>query len=264
MKEEVGSFTPEHEFEGPKRSRIRCILFCVTLITLVGLGIVLAIIFTQVSDAPSLIVHPKDLLVMESWKDREETREYMASLNAFADLYNGPAGEDLMSCSVGDDKGDGQCIFQMSWLQSPCSKDEEWGFRDFKPCLLLSFNEPRDWVPEPYTYPDELPEEMPKSLRKHIKNALKNGNSTKFLWVSCGGEYPADTEALGEPVLSPWPGFPSFYFPMRHDTSQEATPVLGLHIANAQSSVLISIVCHFWAKNLPIPYVAARIEYLMI
>ncbi|XP_045124792.1 sodium/potassium-transporting ATPase subunit beta-2-like [Portunus trituberculatus] len=100
---------------------------------------------------------------------------------------------------------------------------------------------------------------MPDSLRTHIESALAQSYPMLFLWVSCTGKYPADKEFLGPVELSPWQGFPLYYFPVR--TSSRA-PILGLLLKHPEYGMLISIECHFWAKNLKTPHVAARIEFI--
>ncbi|KAG0727749.1 Sodium/potassium-transporting ATPase subunit beta-2 [Chionoecetes opilio] len=92
-------------------------------------------------------------------------------------------------------------------------------------------------------------------------------SDTAVLWVSCSGETPADTESLGTAELHPWQGIPFMYFPVRQDSNPQTIPLLALKLNNPQRKSclklagLISIRCHFWAKNLDSQHIAAASSY---
>ncbi|KAG0724223.1 Sodium/potassium-transporting ATPase subunit beta-2 [Chionoecetes opilio] len=124
---------------------------------------------------------------------------------------------------------------------------------------------PMDWVPEPYESPNDLPMEMPESLRRHIEDVFvdKDQTTTDVRDAAHVGETPADTESLGTAELHPWQGIPFMYFPVRQDSNPQTIPLLALKLNNPQPGVLISIRCHFWAKNLDSQHIAARIQLLV-
>lgn len=266
MTGDVAGFTPENEVQGSTRSRIRCIILCVTLLTLVGLIIVVAIAFTYATDPPGLLVHPDEVMILdESFGKGSGSQHYVDAMNEFVSNYdNAPLTQNIVECSFGNDPKSGEeCVFRRLWLGGRCHEEDGWGYSQRQPCFLLTFNEPKDWVPEPYTSPDELPEEMPTSLRTYIQSRFTHNYPTQFLWVSCTGEYPADTEYMGEVMLYPWPGFPVYYFPVRHATNPHSVPMLALHLLEPHRNILIGITCHFWAKNLKPPHIATRLELLI-
>ncbi|KAG0727750.1 hypothetical protein GWK47_033989 [Chionoecetes opilio] len=110
MASEVAGFTPEHEVQGSKRSRILCIILCVTAITLVGLAIAVTLVITYAPVAPA--------------------RERSSSAN-------------LRSCSLSDGPNNQyDCIFDPTWVYDVCSaQKDDWGYRLNSPCFLLVFNE---------------------------------------------------------------------------------------------------------------------------
>lgn len=55
---------------------------------------------------------------------------------------------------------------------------------------------------------------MPLDLKEHIKSLT--AKQRKQIWISCRGENPADTEAVGPIQYIPSRGFPSFFYPFKN------------------------------------------------
>lgn len=265
MTGEVAEFTPEHEVQGSRRSRRRRIVVCVALIVLVCLAVAVGLAVTYAADdSPGLLVYPDtkiDLRPGDQYGHRVE--QYIQAMTDFQTKFEDTVllPDYLADCRFGYQRPEGtECRYDFRWLDGTCNKWENFGYyNDDKPCIVLAYNEPREWTPEPYTSPDELPNEMPQSLREHIELLFSRSEPTQFLWVSCTGIYPADKEFLGLVDITPWHGFPLYYFPVEAN----ARPLLlSLVLSGPEYGVVIGIECHFWAKNLETPHVAARINFV--
>ena len=69
-----------------------------------------------------------------------------------------------------------------------------------------------------------------------------------MVWVSCEGENPADQEYLPDIKMTPFHGFPAYYFPYTK-TPGYRSPLIGVMFWNPEPNVLINIECRLWAKN---------------
>ncbi|KAK8404739.1 hypothetical protein O3P69_007764 [Scylla paramamosain] len=186
MTGEVAGFTPEHEVQGSKRSRIRRIVVCVTLITLVGLAVVVGLAVTYASaDSSGLIVYPDTFIDLDPnymIGDKSAKQHYIDVLKDFEAAYTDatPSAQNLADCSFSYKLRDGmECRYEFMWLGSACNQANNFGYMDDQPCIVLAFNEPREWTPKPYTSPEELPKEMPESLRTHIESLFASSHPTQ-------------------------------------------------------------------------------------
>ncbi|KFB35476.1 AGAP009595-PA-like protein [Anopheles sinensis] len=96
-----------------------------------------------------------------------------------------------------------------------CTKENQYSFKAKKPCIFLKLNKIFNWVPDVYNTSTNLPEKMPQDLKDHIKTK-EVSKETDMVWVSCGGENPADNEHIGAIQYYPRRGFPAYYFPYKN------------------------------------------------
>lgn len=93
----------------------------------------------------------------------------------------------------------------------PCITENGYGYNQSAPCIFMKLNRIYDWMPEFYNDTETLPMEMPADLKQHIKD-LKPEQRNQ-VWVSCGPEWPADSEAIGSIAYYPSRGFPGYFYP---------------------------------------------------
>jgi sodium/potassium-transporting ATPase subunit beta len=96
-----------------------------------------------------------------------------------------------------------------------CQTGQAYGYNNSAPCIFLKLNRIYGWIPEYYNDSTNLPDDMPKGLKEHIIS-LPEAHRNQ-VWVSCGGESPADRDILGnaDDVVEYFPsrGFPSYFYP---------------------------------------------------
>ena len=66
-------------------------------------------------------------------------------------------------------------INQEELFRGPCTSENNYGFRDGKPCILIKLNKIYKWKPEPYETEDEFPEDIPDTIRTAFKTNIENG-----------------------------------------------------------------------------------------
>ncbi|XP_058167699.1 sodium/potassium-transporting ATPase subunit beta-2 isoform X2 [Anopheles ziemanni] len=129
-----------------------------------------------------------------------------------------------------------------------CTKENQYSFKAKKPCIFLKLNKIFNWVPDVYNTSTNLPEKMPQDLKEHIK-AKEVSKETDMVWVSCGGENPADNEHIGAIQYYPRRGFPAYYFPYKNIDGY-LPPVVAVYFEEPKTGVLINIECRAWARNI--------------
>ena len=61
------------------------------------------------------------------------------------------------------------------YCQGNCTKENKFGFRDGRPCILIKLNKIFGWEPIPYEE-RYLPEDFPQDLEKKMKKNKEEGN----------------------------------------------------------------------------------------
>lgn len=130
----------------------------------------------------------------------------------------------------------------------PCSKSNDYGYGNGRPCVFLKLNKIFNWQPEYYDNPKDLPLDMPEDLREHITN-----NTTEVerqqIWVSCNGQRGLDKEKVGPIKYYPSRGFPAYYYPYINQKGYKS-PLVAVQFEKLTTKQLISVECRAWAKNI--------------
>jgi len=190
----------------------------------------------------------------KNWVDR---------LDSFLEVYRDIDKEakpnaNRVECSFAMDVGQGQyCKVKTDELiTGDCTKKNNYGFKEGKPCILIKLNKIYGWKPEP-TEVKDLPVEMPEELVKYINNTATEEEKNQMIWFSCEGENPADKEHIGPIVYYPKPGVPIYHYPYENQEGYRS-PAVFAHFSNPKHGVLISVTCKAWAKNIKHDYMERR------
>lgn len=129
----------------------------------------------------------------------------------------------------------------------PCTMKNGYGYNKSAPCIFLKLNKIFNWVPDYYDDINNLPEEMPTDLKLYI--ASLPVNNRKQVWVTCGGENPADREILGPVKYYPKRGLASYYYPYKN-VKGYLSPLIAVQFERPGLHRIINIECRAWAKNI--------------
>jgi sodium/potassium-transporting ATPase subunit beta len=129
-----------------------------------------------------------------------------------------------------------------------CTKENSFNYGKGEPCIFLKLNKIFNWQPELYNDTTKLPDKMPKDLKEAIKQP-KLQDKLNTVWISCGGENPADVENIGPIAYYPNRGFPGYYFPFQNQLGY-MPPIVAIHFEKPKTGVLINIECKAWARNI--------------
>ena len=134
---------------------------------------------------------------------------------------------------------------------TPCAREKHFGFDEASPCVIIKINKIYGWIPEPFDIP---PSEA--FVGNLTEKEQKIANETKFLWVSCEGEYAFDKDQLfGE--IDYYSEFPSRkiggvkinHYPYRNQANY-LSPLVFAHFRGVTKDTLVKVRCRLWAKNM--------------
>ncbi|KAK3858465.1 hypothetical protein Pcinc_035345 [Petrolisthes cinctipes] len=214
----------------------------------VVLGIVV-IIINIIPDAtnPGITLHPSQVVI--SYNSSHKHNEYITELDKFIEAYETPPANSI-TCNDTTTLGpEESCWFEDKWLGGVCVKNK-WGYvniaNNTSPCILVTPNKVVGWVPETYSTKEELPNEMPQYLKNVIINDWHDrGSIYKWVWVSC-----EVVSGDGECSMTPWQGFPDYYFPYNDNTNYRS-PILAPRINwRGTEKKRIEMRFQLWAKNI--------------
>lgn len=138
------------------------------------------------------------------------------------------------------------CKFDWSKVPAECREENDFGYHDGKPCLMLRVNRIFDWEPVPYTDEDLKSNKLPLIVKENYE---KNKGGQQLIYLTCTPDNPSNAGNLGEIKYYPEQGVRFHHYPY---TNQEGylSPFVFVQFANMKSNVKITVNCQFWAKNI--------------
>lgn len=175
--------------------------------------------------------------------DQDSVDFWTEVIDDFLKPYDDAA--DTISCDYGSQLNENTtCRFE---VKLGACKDNQYGFKDNKPCMFFKLNKIFNWEPEPYQQ-SEIQDNamgMPEKLREKIlKMDVQAGSSN--VWASCEAAEPHANVTL---EYDGHPGFPNYYFPFLNQKKYQS-PLVVLQINNMPTGALVRINCRLWAKNI--------------
>jgi sodium/potassium-transporting ATPase subunit beta len=147
--------------------------------------------------------------------------------------------------------GDGKPLFNFTEFSTAgCGidkgdRDNSFGYKEGKPCVLLKLNRVFDWTPHPFDSAEALDSEVGKEAQHVLGDRMTNTS----IGVSCEGENDGDIDNLGQVEFYPNDGFPFQYYPYRNAQFYRA-PLVFVKFPNVQPGVVIQVWCKLWEKNI--------------
>jgi len=143
---------------------------------------------------------------------------------------------DCENLAEQDRNKDKACRFQINDLGAECVWQQDYGYDEGKPCVLLKLNKIFNWEPELYDHTDFPPE-------------LGNRSHSQYIGVTCEGENPIDQENIGPLSYFPPYGFRRYFYPYRNQEGYHA-PLVFVRFEKLTNGVVINVWCKAWARNI--------------
>lgn len=130
------------------------------------------------------------------------------------------------------------CRFNLSvFTDSDCGPGNSYGFKDGKPCVILSLNRLIGWVPE--AFPENVP------IPKEIKARYKKGS----IAFSCDGISDSDKELIGHVRYIPSEGIDGRFYPFAVMENYHQ-PIAMVKFPGLPKNRLVMVECRAYAKNI--------------
>jgi len=176
--------------------------------------------------------------------DTTSYQHYLDHTEAYIQYYENELqqGENYIDCTTlrerrPDQNLDKVCVFDVQVLGDACVKQQNYGYDDGQPCVLLKLNKVFDWIPEEYT-------------AENVDPAIKDQwNDPWHIYVKCDGDDAATRENMGDILIYPAQGFPFKYFPFRNQQGYRS-PLAFLRFDNPLPGILLMMTCKAYARNI--------------
>uniref|UniRef100_A0A7E4W1D0 Sodium/potassium-transporting ATPase subunit beta n=1 Tax=Panagrellus redivivus TaxID=6233 RepID=A0A7E4W1D0_PANRE len=189
---------------------------------------------------------PESTLIRFNTKDPESYKNYVEALDKYLEKYGnttntrtcgpGQSNKDVIVDGKLDNSTVGEaCRFNLdTFAKAGCSKANAYGFKDGKPCIILSLNRLIGWTPEDYD--GDVPAEVAGRYKK---------GSVAF---NCEGTYDPDREYIGERQYVPPEGIDGRFFPYAVMPNYHQ-PIALVKFNSLPVNRLVQIQCRGYAKN---------------
>lgn len=107
-------------------------------------------------------------------------------LDKFIEPYtSAELSKKVIDCSEMTPNASQVCLFRSSWLDD-CNIENGWCYSKNEPCILLTFVEKSNFVPNLFESLDQIPQNMPKELAQEITYAYEEEHiMIDQVWVFC-------------------------------------------------------------------------------
>lgn len=127
-----------------------------------------------------------------------------------------------------------------------CTKENDYGYKDGKPCVLLKVNRVFGWQPEPFD--NETLDDPNNEMAQNAKVALGPRMHPAYIGVSCEGENEGDVDNIFKTHYYPERGFSFAYYPY-YNHKGYLSPLVFVQL-EVRRGALIQVWCKLWVKNI--------------
>lgn len=192
------------------------------------------------------MVNVESTLIRFKSGDPSSYAPHIKNINELLGTYKDKSGlAHVIDCenSKPDESKKEVCDFDVSTIQTgPCSPENEFGYRNGTPCVLLKVNKVYGWKPERFA--NETDNQMEKDARAKLGARF----NPDYIGVTCEGENEGDADNVFNVSYYPEAGFSYDYFPYLNFKNY-SQPLVFVQF-NVRKGALIQIWCKLWAKNI--------------
>ncbi|VDM26575.1 unnamed protein product [Toxocara canis] len=198
---------------------------------------------------------PDSTLIRFNVKDKSSYAKYVNTLDEYLLKYknitatrictgsqsNADLVKDGSAKAVGSDGSEDHlaesCRFELRPFEmAGCGAADDYGFREGKPCVVLSLNRLIGWKPIDYAK-----DSVPEAIRERYK--------PNFVTLYCDGTSDPDKEHLGHVSYIPEAGIDGKYYPYAVMPNYHQ-PIAMVRFDNPPRNKLVLVECRAYAQNI--------------
>lgn len=178
--------------------------------------------------------------------DEKSYKKLVKNLKETLELYKSDGQDNVVDCdnSVPDPVKKEVCDFDLANLGSACTEENDYGYKNGTPCVLLKVNKVYGWQPIPFDNETASNDEHAKIAKEKLGARL----DPEYIGITCEGENEGDADNLFKTSYFPEKGFSFKYFPYLN--YKNYMPPLVFVQLNVRKGALIQVWCKLWAKNI--------------
>ncbi|XP_033741627.1 sodium/potassium-transporting ATPase subunit beta-like [Pecten maximus] len=178
--------------------------------------------------------------------------KYLNKLDFYTHDYSAipQTGDDHVDCTNATAPEGKKCLFDIHKFGSLCTHGKDYGYKQGRPCVLLTLKMPKDIVPEVFGKDDVV-------TKTHLQNGVW---SPDHVAITCDGATPEDKKHIGNTpytgpnnltegsfYISPKEGFPLNFY--KGGNTVLPGVMVGFNNLMITKNTYITIKCVAWAKN---------------
>ncbi|CAJ0569391.1 unnamed protein product, partial [Mesorhabditis spiculigera] len=192
---------------------------------------------------PWLKENPDSTLIKFNLKNPESWKPYVDQLDGYLSKYkntNGTrecVGDDNNSNLLADGSAARPCRFSLAdFDKAGCSAAKQYGFKEGKPCVVLSLNRLIGWSPVDFA---------PNSVPEQVRDRYKNGS----IALHCDGTTNVDKEHIGKTTYVPKEGISGKFYPYIFVDNYHQ-PIAMVRFETLPRNKLVLVECRAYALNI--------------
>lgn len=187
----------------------------------------------------------KNLIFVDKNGDVSDSNPYIKNLNQYLEIYY-PKNVEMKGSSQGEQSGPDKFDINQP---GDCTSQNNYGFSQGKPCVLVKMNKIVDFEPIPGASAEDKTEY--ESACQHNPDAIA---------VHCYGEYPADEDYIGDITYisenshtTSCGAFETKWFPYRGKYNRQdvyQAPYIWVQFNKPKPNYLINVICRVYGENI--------------
>lgn len=166
-------------------------------------------------------------------------KSYIDTIEKFLEPYRKDLGDKVTDCTGGVRADPSKpCRFNIKDLGEWCKRENNYGYNEGQPCVLMKMNKVFGWMADEYN-------NSTQPAPSNIAGRLESG----YLPVTCDPEQNSDYDTIGEVEFFPSGGFNTIFFPYKM-VDGYLPPLVMARFKNPMPGNLIQVWCKVWANNI--------------
>jgi sodium/potassium-transporting ATPase subunit beta len=172
--------------------------------------------------------------------------EHIKNIEETLAIYKKQDELNVVDCEQRNPKKKEVCSFNLDDLRGVCTKEQDYGYKNGTPCVLLKVNKVYGWMPQPFD--NESLTDLDDQHAQDAKEKLKDRINSNFIGVTCEGENEGDADNVYNVDYFPPNGFSYKFYPYyNYDNYRPPLVFVKLEV---RKGALIQVWCKLWAKNI--------------
>jgi len=181
--------------------------------------------------------------------DAKSYAEHIKNIEELLETYQDKEESNIVDCDTEtpNEKRKQVCSFNVAKsLGNVCTRENDYGYKNGTPCVLLKVNKVYGWTPE--AFDNETLADPEEHHAVEAKAKLGARLKSDYIGITCEGENEGDADNIYNADYYPEFGFSFKYYPYLNFPNY--MPPLVFVQLDVRKGALIQVWCKLWAKNI--------------